>query len=505
MKIKIKKKKNLEEMSSMGGGGVQGHAGSPLASKEENEKFNRKQEKGQRLKGKKLTEMYSTRGMSGRNMQQIVSGEEEHAGHVERSKHQGLMNVMENDDEKTTTLELSPDQEQIPTVIDPLRNAIQETPLKAIKAVKDAGYEIIGYLGGGQFGKVFKVKNPATNREEAMKIVMGTPRSISREVRNYSLVQQARSQSDLIAKHFPETYASWEQDSFGFIAMEILNPVANAADAFLVDRHHILSRDLRKQGIIADKEIEAGTEAYKNYRDQSKKAAQWFDTEFSNSLKGSHQFEMMALAGINDLPEMDFSDLLMEISPTAMAGLKAQSDMKSPAFQEKVDEHLNLFLNNAQDLPKSAEVLRIVKDETTGAPHVAVGMAMVGNVILNIRAKAMNEKGIPLHFGDLDRVVRSQLEQYIIGYREFSTMRITYDRKGGGPQVATGTIKEKWDSISKELYDLVGLAPGDVHYGNVMERPNGDLVIVDLGLFKNKDDPAGLFESKKYRLKILRK
>ena len=37
MKIKIKTKKNLEEMSSLGGGSIQGYAGSPLGSKEENE------------------------------------------------------------------------------------------------------------------------------------------------------------------------------------------------------------------------------------------------------------------------------------------------------------------------------------------------------------------------------------------------------------------------------------------------------------------------------------
>lgn len=474
--MRIKIKKNLKEISASGG--VAGHV-DPRANE-------------------RMDEMFSSQGISGRVYRVSISGEKEHAARVERDK--DLMNVMENN--TTNTLELSPDQAQIPTVIDPLRNAMQNTPFKALKAVKDAGYEIVGYLGGGQFGKVFKVENPARNREEALKIVMGTPRSISREVRNYSLVQQARTQSDLIAKHFPETYSSWEQDGFGFVAMEILSPVANAADAFLVDRHHILSRDMRKQGIIADKEIEAGTEAYKNYRDQSKKAAQWFDTEFSDSLRGSSQFEMMALAGIDDLPDMDFSDLLMEISPTAMAGLKAQSDMKSPAFQDKVEEHLNLFLNNSQDLPKSAEVLEIIKNETAGAPHVAVGIAMVGNVVLNIRAKAMNEKGIPLNFRDLDRVVRSQLEQYIIGYREFSSMRITYDRQG--PQVAAGTAKEKWDTIAKELYDLVGLAPRDVHYGNVMERPNGDLVIVDLGLFKTKDDPEGMFETLRFNVKILR-
>ena len=42
--------------------------------------------------------MYSTRGLSGKNVQQTVSGEEEHDGHVERSKAQGLKNVMEEED-----------------------------------------------------------------------------------------------------------------------------------------------------------------------------------------------------------------------------------------------------------------------------------------------------------------------------------------------------------------------------------------------------------------------
>ena len=74
-----------------------------------------------------------------------------------------------------------------------------------------------------------------------------------------------------------------------------------------------------------------------------------------------------------------------------------------------------------------------------------------------------------------------------------------------GPSVEAGSARETWDKIAKELYDLTGLAPRDVHYGNVMQRPNGDLVIVDLGLFKNKDDTEGLFETKKYKLKILRK
>ena len=92
---------------------------------------------------------------------------------------------------------------------------------------------------------------------------------------------------------------------------------------------------------------------------------------------------------------------------------------------------------------------------------------------------------------------------YVKGYREFSTMRIGYDKKG--PKVAVGTEKETWDKIAQELFKATGLVPRDVHYGNVMQRPSGDLVIVDLGLFKMQGDSPGLFETKKYKLKILRK
>ena len=82
----------LEEMSSMGGGAVQGF-GAPLGSKKNNETFNKEQEREQRLKGDRLAEMYSTSGGRGQSVVADVTGEEEHEGHVEKSKHQGLKNV----------------------------------------------------------------------------------------------------------------------------------------------------------------------------------------------------------------------------------------------------------------------------------------------------------------------------------------------------------------------------------------------------------------------------
>ena len=485
MKIKIKRK--LKELSSMSGGAVQGYAGFPLGSKKDNEQFNKKQEEEQRLKGKKLAEMYSTQGLSGKNKQQIVSGEEEHDGHVERSKAQGLKNVMESDDEATMSV-------MPPTELSDFGSNLQQISPTARKAVQDAGYKFKDYLGGGQFGKVFKVINTQTGMEQAMKIVTGTPNSTDREVRNYELVQNARKKSEVIAKHFPETYASWKQNDFGFIAMEILEPVAYEDAAMLVDRTNLVSAR------------ESDRVAYTTPTNQSYKAKQWFDTTFLDSLKGSSQkIEDHALQGLQLTTPMDNGDLLFYTSPTFMSGLKAQAESFSPEFYNKADEHLEKFLTTQGKLsfPKTSRILGIVKDETSDAEYIPVSMGVIANVILNIRGKAQQELGQQIDTIEIDNVISSALVPFVKGYREFSTMRIGYDKKG--PKVAAGTEKESWDKIAKELYDLTGLVPRDVHYGNVMQRPNGDLVIVDLGLFKMQGDSPGLFETKKYKLKILRK
>ena len=54
--IEITSFAQLIEMSSVGGGNAQGDAGTPFGKKKDIKKFNEKEEKGQRLKGKKLTE-----------------------------------------------------------------------------------------------------------------------------------------------------------------------------------------------------------------------------------------------------------------------------------------------------------------------------------------------------------------------------------------------------------------------------------------------------------------
>ena len=89
----------IEEMSSVGG--IQGYAGSPLASKEDNEEFNENEKNASKLKGKKLAERFGTSTHTGCVRISVVPAGKEHAGHVERSQHQGLRNVMGEDDDAT--------------------------------------------------------------------------------------------------------------------------------------------------------------------------------------------------------------------------------------------------------------------------------------------------------------------------------------------------------------------------------------------------------------------
>jgi len=71
----MKKEEQLEEISAMAGGAVAGH----VDKKEE------------------LDELLSTSGLRGGLRIKFSSPNKEHEGHVERSKHQGLKNVMESE------------------------------------------------------------------------------------------------------------------------------------------------------------------------------------------------------------------------------------------------------------------------------------------------------------------------------------------------------------------------------------------------------------------------
>ena len=93
MKIRIKIKKKLEEISAMGGAGggdVAGFAGAAASPPKHPDD----------LPNVELVERFSTQGIQGGITISLSSGEAHHWGHVQRSKAQGLRNVMEEETEE---------------------------------------------------------------------------------------------------------------------------------------------------------------------------------------------------------------------------------------------------------------------------------------------------------------------------------------------------------------------------------------------------------------------
>ena len=89
---------------------------------------------------------------------------------------------------------------------------------------KGFNIENIVELGSGMYGSVFKVINPEGD-EVAVKVMheggIGDM-AMNREMDNYRTVQEAREQSELVAKHFPNVFSMFVEDRYGFIVMELL-------------------------------------------------------------------------------------------------------------------------------------------------------------------------------------------------------------------------------------------------------------------------------------------
>ena len=206
----------IEETSV--GAGMQGYAGAPLGSKEDNEEFNENEKETSKLKGDKLAEMYSTATKRGGLRISIVSAEEEHAGHVERSQHQGLRNVMEADDDATLPMDDNPELGKNASSKDPIAGLLDKN-----------GYILKKKLGEGEFGVVVLAtqKDEFGGHDFAIKILKTSKggEASSREKRNYNQISKARDSDPSIAKHFPEVFKIFKADEMDFIVMEVLEPL----------------------------------------------------------------------------------------------------------------------------------------------------------------------------------------------------------------------------------------------------------------------------------------
>ena len=130
---------------------------------------------------------------------------------------------------------------------------------------------------------------------------------------------------------------------------------------------------------------------------------------------------------------------------------------------------------------------------------------MIAKTYLDIRRQAwaeIDQEWDEYAIEDTDEMMVAWLKAPVRGYRQFSAIDLGYDLDS--IDVPEDSIKTSWAKTFKELKELTGLSARDLHYGNIMQRPNGSLVIIDLGQFRKAKEARIWAESKKYRLKILR-
>jgi len=190
--VKIRIKRRVNEISTAGA--VQGYT-MPQKRKKDNSEV--------------LDEMFSSSTQTGGVRISITSAEKEHAGHVERSKHQGLRNVMEVED--TLPLDNIEDSgffsdSETPMITPRGEDEERETQAQIVyppiydEALKH-GYRLQDTLGKGVFGAVFSAEDVETGNDVVVKVVglgekplgneQKTQAAINRELSNYATVSKA--------------------------------------------------------------------------------------------------------------------------------------------------------------------------------------------------------------------------------------------------------------------------------------------------------------------------
>ena len=512
MKLKIKKAKKLDEMSSASGGAIQGY-GAPLGDPEGVDTFNKKEEREQRLKGDRLDEMFSSSGQSGRNYRIRISGEKEHAGHVERSQHQGLRNVMEADetlklDDDTYVDTFSRDLSMADILDDFMKGASDSKPVGVSRseglrmALEDKGYEVIKELGGGMMGQVFLVKNKG-GKEYAAKIIFNRDEDAQREMRNYDTISKARSKDPLIEKHFPAVddifqVFSAAGDTLSVIIMEVLQPLTDDQAAFIPDAAFLLGRDKPWRLAAAD-------EFFDGPRDSSRRMQLYAQNNLKELSQrfGIHTYNLTRdyrgewIEGMSKEKYSEMADSVSEDSLLDIIKLEASAPKMTDRFIKNRMKAFKEKLGAGSNAVYLVEILEKDFPNAKGANAAIIQVAF--KIMLAGLATNTDISRIDRQIEDFAKVILANARkttQIPMGYKEKDV------QAGGKQREKEYTTNQGLHSAIQALHRETGLLAKDLHDQNVMARSNGDLVIVDVGLFRMSKPVK---ESRTYRLKVLTK
>ena len=516
MKIKIKKKEVIDELSSVSGGDVGGYGANAFTDVEAVKKINDEEEKVSRLDGARLVEMYSTRGIFPYGTVKSVTAEEEFAGARERGiKFQKLQNYKEQmgEDDELDTMDMdSVDREFFDDNPEPLDVDDSTDDEKFKKWVNqqmgNLDLTIGDYLGGGVFGEVYKTdygvikivgvpKSLTAARAKAKNYRPIEDEDVEREVSNYNVVSDAREQDEDIRMHFPEVYSSqvipYEDGSkIGFIHMEELEPLTSDQVMSVADPAQAVGK-MRRDGVFPVKSIVGDYD-----KDLSKRYIGFLTSEENEKLLKRYVSETSDI--YSQVGAEVLQSILKDYDTTKGAALQRIKNIKQKIAEENPE---NKFIRRTFN-----QAIRVIELDSKDNHSLMLAFTeMLYAVVASAKENGIEGSKLNRKIDDFTMEWLSSARTYVMMDTKFSKIDdmaadMGLDSLVGRPN-ARGIIK-----AIKKLKDLTGLRAVDMHSDNIMARQGQNLVIVDLGLFRKdataEDTFFNLQETLNFSIKIKR-
>jgi hypothetical protein len=384
------------------------------------------------------------------------------------------------------------------TEADPLSGLSNSDAAK--RSLEEKGYTIESKLGRGQWGTVYKAKN-SFKQPCAVKVITGE--GADRELSNYQTIGAARSANELIAKHFPNVMEAWSpRDGIAVIAMELLQPLNDAQATFLPDASYLAGKNKPHR-------LAPAGQSYLGMRDVSQRFTHYIQ---NNIQEVSAMFDRGAYALATDY----LGDFLGQLTPEKMQDAKSNVSPESLMQIMQVESGApemskQYFANRKASMQKvlgagssAVAFMEILEEESPNSLGANAALSEIAFRIMLVGLMAQVGKD------EIDTEIGKFAKTFLRDARTFTQIPSAYEvpsinmpQRGHERRFLTS---KGLHSAIKALYDQTGLIAKDVDDSNIMSRPNGDVVIVDVGLFRPDSGWSGnnLQEMLRIRKKMLR-
>ena len=302
-----------------------------------------------------------------------------------------------------------------------------------------------------------------------------------RELSNYQTISDARPTNKLIAKHFPNVMEAWSpRNGVAIIAMELLQPLNDAQATFLPDASYLAGKNYSHR-------LAPASQSYLGMRDVSQRFTHFIQ---NNVQEVSAMFDARVYTLTMDYKGDYLGKMTEERMEEAKANVSPESLMQIMQVEAGAPEmSKQYFANRKASMQRvlgagsnAVAFMEILEEESPNSLGANAALSEMAFRIMLVGLMAQVRKS------EIDTEIGAFAKIFLRDARTFTQIPSAYEVPSINQHPKNHerrflTTKGLHSAI-KALYDQTGLIAKDVDDSNIMSRPNGDVVIVDVGLFR---------------------